>query len=475
MALDYEKFISEPKSFLIAPAGFGKTHSIAEGATHASGKQLILTHTNAGVASIKEKVRRAGIRGNDCHIETITSYAQKYVHAFYHGTDIPEQDNSRVYYPFIIRKATELVQLRPIIDVIEATYTGLFVDEYQDCTMTQHRFICALAAILPTRIVGDHLQGIFNFNDEQLVDLRSVTDMGDFLKNQHVLETPWRWQLVNQQLGESLKQIRACLEQSLPVDLNNHRQAIEVVVVNERELYIPGKSYYQQINKLLSEKSLLVIHPNSTSVEPRLKLVKLFGNRLTMLESIDDKDFYRLARIADNANETTAETIVKDLVTGVFSASTVDAWFNDKGLKRKQKTEDIQVSAPFVETIQQLKSTFTLVGLAKSLRQISQLPETKCFRLELFDSLCKAIEDASSKGITVYQSMVARRNNVRQVGRKIFGRCIGTTLLTKGLEFDTVAVINTHQFNCPKHLYVALSRACKRLLIFTNNTTLSPY
>lgn len=475
MALNYEKFIAEPKSLLIAPAGYGKTHAIAEGVKHASGKQLVLTHTNAGVASIKEKVRRAGLKGNDCHVETITSYAQKYVHAFYHGVDMPEQENSREYYPFIIRKATELVQLRPIIDVIEATYTGLFVDEYQDCTLTQHRFICALASILPTRILGDHLQGIFNFNGEQLVDLRSVTDMGDFLKAQHVLETPWRWQSTNQQLGGSLKRIRADLEQSLPVDLNNHRHAIEVVIVNEKELYIPGKSYYQQINSLLSEKSLLIIHPNTTSVEPRLKLVKLFGNRLTMLESIDDKDFYRLARIADNANAMTAEMIVKDLATGVFSASTVDAWFNDKGLKRKQKTKDIQVSASFVETIQQLKSTFTLIGLAKSLRQISQLPESKCFRLELFDSLCKAIEDASVKGTTVYQAMAARRNGVRRVGRKIYGRCIGTTLLTKGLEFDTVAIINAHQFDCPKHLYVALSRACKRLLIFTGTTILSPY
>ena len=67
------------------------------------------------------------------------------------------------------------------------------------------------------------------------------------------------------------------------------------------------------------------------------------------------------------------------------------------------------------------------------------------------------------------------RNVKRRMGRKIVGKCIGTTLLTKGLEFDTVAILNTHKFNCPKNLYVALTRASKRLIIFTTNRILSPY
>ncbi|MFV1977526.1 MAG: hypothetical protein ACC651_17435 [Candidatus Scalindua sp.] len=44
------------------------------------------------------------------------------------------------------------------------------------------------------------------------------------------------------------------------------------------------------------------------------------------------------------------------------------------------------------------------------------------------------------------------------MGRKIKGKCIGTTLLTKGLEFDTVAILNARKFDCPKNLYVALTR-----------------
>jgi len=67
------------------------------------------------------------------------------------------------------------------------------------------------------------------------------------------------------------------------------------------------------------------------------------------------------------------------------------------------------------------------------------------------------------------------RNVKRRMGRKIKGKCIGTTLLTKGLEFDTVAILNAHEFDCPKNLYVALTRSSKRLIVFTNNKVLSPY
>ena len=99
----------------------------------------------------------------------------------------------------------------------------------------------------------------------------------------------------------------------------------------------------------------------------------------------------------------------------------------------------------------------------------------KCYRKELFGNLCKALEQAEHKNISVYEAMKEIRNIKRRMGRKISGKCIGTTLLTKGLEFDTVAVLDAHNFKCPKNFYVAITRACKKLIIFTNNKILSPY
>ena len=67
------------------------------------------------------------------------------------------------------------------------------------------------------------------------------------------------------------------------------------------------------------------------------------------------------------------------------------------------------------------------------------------------------------------------RNVKRRVGRKVKGKSIGTTLLTKRLEFDTFVVLDVQKFTDSKNLYVALTRASKRLIVFANNNILSPY
>ena len=51
-------FISKRKSLLIAPAGCGKTYTIAECLKYTEGLHLILTHTHAGVASLKKKLKK---------------------------------------------------------------------------------------------------------------------------------------------------------------------------------------------------------------------------------------------------------------------------------------------------------------------------------------------------------------------------------------------------------------------------------
>ena len=53
------EFLNDPKGVLIAPAGLGKTYSIAQmiSLVEAEKPQLILTHTHAGIASLKKKFR----------------------------------------------------------------------------------------------------------------------------------------------------------------------------------------------------------------------------------------------------------------------------------------------------------------------------------------------------------------------------------------------------------------------------------
>jgi len=109
------------------------------------------------------------------------------------------------------------------------------------------------------------------------------------------------------------------------------------------------------------------------------------------------------------------------------------------------------------------------------LKKISKLNNIKCYRKELFYDISTALEEAEYNGVSVYEAMINIKNRKRRMGKEIKGKCIGTTLLVKGLEFETVAVLNAHKFNDPKNFYVALTRASKKLVIFTNKLTLSPY
>jgi DNA helicase-2/ATP-dependent DNA helicase PcrA len=471
--MDYAQFVSKPKSMVVAPAGYGKTHAIAECLKYAKGKRLILTHTHAGVASLKEKIQKQGIAYDQYRVETITSFAQKYVNAFYCGKDIPEQENSKVYYPFILEKANNLFKITPIRDVIKATYSELFVDEYQDCTIAQHDFISALACILPTRILGDYLQGIFGFNEEQLVDFNK--DLNDFDKFPDLSE-PWRWKKGNPALGKSLKQIREQIERIESIDFNLYEQNIEVLQIEESDKYAHGSDYNKKIWSLTKGNSVLIVHPDSTNLNVRKDFVSWFKNAFVLIEAIDHKDFYNFSRRFDNINSDNAYGIIYDLIPDLFNGTTSrDKWFSKKGVKRKTSESDSNLIEPLVEDIKRIRRRVSLSLISEILKKIRFLPDMKCYRKELFFDLCKALEQAEHKGISVYEAIKEIRNIKRRMGRKVDGRCIGTTLLTKGLEFDTVAILDAHNFKCRKNFYVAITRARRRLIIFTNNKILSPY
>jgi len=471
--MDYAEFVSKSKSMIVAPAGYGKTHAIAICLKHTKGRQLILTHTHAGVASLKEKIMQQSINKNHYRVETITGFAQKYVNAFYCGKDIPEREDSKAYYPFIIGKAKNLFKLNPIRDVINATYSGLFVDEYQDCIIDQHSFIKTLAEILPTHVLGDYLQGIFDFNGDTLVDLDK--DMIDFEKFPDLTE-PWRWKMDNPGLGESLKQIRVLLEETRDIDLNLYESYIEVLQINENDKYKYTSDYNKKIWSLMEEKNLLIVHPDSTNLNVRINFIRRFNNSFVLVEAIDDKDFYKLSKEFDKMNLSNFYNTLYKLIPKLFNGKiSRDKWFNKNGVIRKISESDRNIIRPLIDYIEKNKQKISFSLISEILKKIEKLRGIKCYRKELFWNLCKALERAEYKGISVYEAMKEIRDIKRRIGRKISGRCIGTTLLTKGLEFDTVAVLDAHKFKCPKNFYVAITRASKKLIIFTNNKVLSPY
>lgn len=474
--IDLADFTAQSKSMLIAPAGYGKTHTISSSLKilSGSGKQLVLTHTHAGVAAIKEKVTKEGIPESNFSIETISSFCQRYVFAFHNESNIPSQDKGGLYYSFILDKATTLLRRECVSSIVSRSYKGVFVDEYQDCSLSQHNFINVLAGILPTRILGDPLQGIFGFNGETPVDLDDPVQMAGYTNNKFELVEPQRWMRDNNpQLGEDLKNIRLHLLSKQPINLSLF-SSIENYTWPSTEVQDGYSDYSKKIRELLKLKDVLFIHPISDTVYPRLNFAKKFGGRLNMLEAIDAKELYQLAGIADRIKTEEPILLVREMALLLFNKTEIKVWFNDKGLKRKNKKEDQKVLLPLRECSEKLSIGSSLGSLAELLKLVSQLPKVRKYRRDLFNSIYWAMKEAEVGNTSTHKAMEDRRNKLRRVGRKVYGRCLGTTLLTKGLEFDNVVVLNAHEFKCPKHLYVALTRASKRLIVISETNTIQP-
>jgi superfamily I DNA/RNA helicase len=498
--MDHKAFIAGKKTLVIAPAGHGKTHTIVECLKLTSGRHLVLTHTHAGIASIKEKILKESLESQSYHIETISSFVQKYVHAFYCGSNMPSQD-AKDYHDFIINKALPILRSPLVQKVITGTYTGLFVDEYQDCTLKQHAVIMAVSQILPTHILGDPLQGIFDFNG-QCVSFED--DLKNFVRFPD-LPHPHRWYKEghNKNLGDKIKHIRGLIEQNEAIPLkDDNSNSFHVFIISRDDIFKPDSKYRQYLDGILKNKkknpdldSLLILTPEYIENGPhgkpirkgdithRSKLKSLidYSKSLQLIEAIDDKTFYSLARTADDlinkigTAKKKINRIKKDLLESLFNTTDTTNWFNQDGLKQKrdatEATLSLQLAVKF-EAFINLPSPQQLADILTYLRQHMKFGYK---RDELYRSLVKALQIAASKKIPVFEAMKENRNVIRRTGRKVHGKCLGTTLLTKGLEFDTVVILDANKYDNPKHLYVAISRCCKRLIIFSETDKLAPY
>lgn len=482
-------FLSPSKSLLVSPAGYGKTYTIAECVKCISGKCLILTHTHAGISSIKKKIADKEIPKEKFQIETITSYAQKYVKSYFVG-ELPSQEDGN-YWQIVLEKAKEIFEISHIKDVITSSYTQLFVDEYQDCTKSQHEMILALSDILPVHILGDPLQGIMDYG-EALVDFN--VDLQAF-KNCPELDIPHRWYQKenNKELGDYLKTIRTTLNSADKViDLNSViKTQVDFRNTNE-DIYgysflsDPRNTYKKQLQSLVNQpsSSLLFLVPEYYDgkrlrglISDRVGLKSRidFSNQLYLLEAIDDKSFYATARAIDELiiNIPTARKQIKnisDIMEKFFNKTDIEKWLKDDSFinKREQKKE-AKILKIMIETFIQNPTPKNIYNTLLFFKKGLGL---KIKRYPLYKSIedCLLSDDAE---ISIYQAMINQKNKMRRVGRKVEGKCIGTTALTKGLEFDTVVILDAHNFKDSKNLYVALTRASKKLIVFSKEKILT--
>lgn len=73
---DALKLASSVCSYVEAPAGYGKSRLIADAVLGCTeGKQLILTHTHAGVNALRKHLKDVGVGAKQFEIDTIAGWA----------------------------------------------------------------------------------------------------------------------------------------------------------------------------------------------------------------------------------------------------------------------------------------------------------------------------------------------------------------------------------------------------------------
>lgn len=457
---------------ITAPAGCGKTQLIADALKSHSGNRpiLVLTHTNAGVTALRTRLKRAGVPSSAYRVSTVDGFAIRLIAKFParsgHHPQLLELNNASSDYPAIRESARQLLVSRHLAQPIAATYARLLVDEYQDCSTVQHAIVSALAALLPTCVLGDPLQAIFGFGGNRLVHWEQ--DVQSSFPAAGSLGTPWRWQIAgNEELGQWLLSQRPALTAGLPIDLTTAPPSVRWVQL------VAGNEVQQRLtaartNAPSSQVTVLVIG-DSMNVQGRHQLTSQTPGAMTV-EAVDMRDLVNFARRFNLQAPTALQdlaTFSALMMTGVGTPSLVTRVGTIR--RGRAKTPPTPVEADAVA----FESERTMARALRLVETLAEQTDTRVYRPEILHCFRSAMRSVINGGQDLLGAALQARERNRHLSRPIARRAVGSTLLLKGLEAD-IAVILYPESMSAQNLYVALTRGAKGLVICSRTSTLTP-
>ncbi len=312
----FQAIAKAPLGYVEAAAGCGKTEAIVRAVgDYCTGTQLVLTHTHAGVGALRQRFKKHKVSREKYHIDTIASWAWRWVrkypeNASYEGA-VEFAEWSNVYAAM-----ANLLEKDFVTRGILNSYAGVIVDEYQDCTVQMHALISKLSTLLPCRILGDELQGIFELGKESLVkwpDVRST-----FRNNLGALDTPHRWEEAgNRNLGDWLINSRPTFKVGVEPDLTGspiEREAVSAAELGGRLLSLT----YEKQGRICVIRSKS--HPLRKGIE-----TTLVNNSFHLLEANELPALRDLIGVfVDGASKEKSEAAIRFLKRA-FGGVTLDA------------------------------------------------------------------------------------------------------------------------------------------------------
>ncbi len=452
---------------MVAAAGYGKTHVIAKAvAEHGGARELILTHTHAGVEALRERLARMNVPAKAFHVDTIAGWALRLATAFPKTSALSTlQPRNNKEFLSVYESARRLIHLKPIWEIMRASYSGVYVDEYQDCSVTQHELVSSLLEILPCRIVGDPLQGIFDFgNNEPIRWTQHVDPLFEVVGGPN---TAWRWAKSNPELGEWLRYVRDMLVVGQGINL---KDAPVAWVDGSNSDYKLGRQLKACFDVARDGESVIAIHqmPNQCKfIASRLK------SRYSCVEAIELDELYDYAHRIEESHGYNRAIAVLDFA-GICMTAVKSKLGTIRHALVEKRMPKVRTHMPQVKALLDISEEDSLAPVITALHTMVQVPGAHVYRRELMREMERAIGAViSGDSVNLPDAAWLVRNRTRRLGRLLPRCAVGTTLLVKGLEFDHAIVLDADNYNAC-NLYVALTRGSKSLTIVSQKRCLTP-
>ncbi len=458
---------------VMAPAGCGKTHLIAQSLMRHTAPEpiLILTHTNAGVAALRARLDNAGVPGKSYRLSTIDGWSMRLIGLFPHRSGIDPEilklGNPRRDYPEIRNGAWRLLEGGHINDILAANYSRMIVDEYQDCSEAQHAIVCHAAAAMPTCVLGDPLQAIFGFGGSELADWDG--DVCSYFPVIGELDIPWRWKNAKtESFGIWLLGVRRKLLNGEAIDLRDIPPEVTWV-----QLDGSGDDRTRQIRagstRPPDRDGTVLIIGDSRRPQTQRDFASQIPGAVTV-EAVDLRDLVEFAQTLDFNRPDALQKVANfagSVMVGVGAPDLLNrVGVLRRGTGRKEPTETEQSALHFQAHPSPKNAAALLAAIGKD-------GGVRPHRPAVLRACMRALNSCDgTDGNTFYETAIRAREQSRLLGRPLDRRVVGSTLLLKGLEADVAVILDADDLDA-RHLYVAMTRGAKRLIICSKNPVLN--
>jgi UvrD/REP helicase N-terminal domain len=383
-----------------------------------------------------------------------------------HDPAILSVGNPKAHYPAIRQAAGKLLQAGHVNDVLAATYDRLIVDEYQDCSQVQHAIVYFAAESLRTCVLGDPMQAIFGFQGNALADW-----------DQHVcahfpiaaeLTEPWRWINAGEEaFGRYLLDVRHALIGGHGIDLASAPRNISWVHLDgaedhQRRLRAGGVAAAD------GEKVLIIADSKSPNGQ------RQFASQIHGAVTVENVDMRDLVTFGENFDLSSTDllqhvvTFATTVMTNTGGANLINRVATLSAGRERRPASPVEASAMW------LVERPSFGTAADLLVEIGKEHGVRTHRPAILRGALRMLKNCSDNvDMSPAEAAIQERERSRLIGRPLAKRTVGSTLLLKGLEADAAVILDPSDMD-RRHLYVAMTRGAKRLIICSRDARLMP-